>query len=100
MNHLETLLTQALEEAKKLQKDSSEFTKGFHEGYQASERFYTQASLLEPEEWIVECESTPGVWVRSHDVPGVYSSSLEAQKAIGECNTYFGVSLPRRIQRL
>jgi hypothetical protein len=57
---------------------------------------------MEPiEQWLVECPGMEkGSWCRSYDVPGVYSSSLEAQKAIVECNTYFGISLPRRLRRL
>ena len=53
-----------------------------------------------PEQWIVECESTPGVWVRSHDVPGVYPSSLEVQKVIGDFNASFTTWVPRRFRRL
>src|ERR1019366_4395902 len=115
MNYLETLLTQAQYEVKKLreQNEPTEFAKGFHEGYQACERFYTQPNPYlpegckgseKPEQWITEYRrkaSRCDNWKRSEDsgLRNVFTSREEAQAAVDKDEPNCS-NIVRRVRRI
>lgn len=91
MNYLETLLTQAQYEVKKLreQNEPTEFAKGFYEGYQACERFYTMPNPILPTgcemPWdIVEPWDTEDAKIRQHAYACGFQDGFNAIK-VGGC---------------
>jgi hypothetical protein len=91
MSNIDVLLEAVSIEIKNIRKEGQsleeEFAKGFKEGYQAAERFYTQAHLGVPSSRMCQrkaphvcnengpCNGYPK-WVRSNDIPGEYSSNI------------------------